>query len=136
MRSRRILKTIAAAGAVLSLVFLSNSFQVSAELKEVVIDGRDMWVSSSIYETSASVSTYAGIGQAKTSVDATYVYIDRRLGSPTENETGMRSSSNSGNMGSNVSFSAPSGYTSVRISASHTISCGTAYYSDSTAEDY
>lgn len=42
----------------------------------------------------------------------------------------------SGYMGSSVSFSAPAGYSSVRVSASHTISYGTTYFSDSTAEEY
>ncbi len=134
MRSRRILKTIVAAGTALSLVFLSGSFTASAETKYLVIEGSDMWVSTVVYQASASASTYAGLGQAKTSVDATYVYI--AVAGSHENETGIMSNSNSGYMGSNVSFSAPDYCRSVRISASHTISCGTAYYSDSTAADY
>lgn len=136
MRSRRILKTIVAAGAALSLVFLSGSFVASAGTKEIVIDGRNMWISTSISQTGATASTYSGLGQAQTTVDAVYVYIDRNPESENYNETGTMYRNGSGYMGSSVSFSAPAGYSSVRVSASHTISYGTTYFSDSTAEEY
>ncbi len=136
MRNRRILKTIVAVGTAFSLVFLSGSFMASAGTKEIVIDGRNMWISTSVSQTGATASTYSGLGQAKTTVDATYVCINRNPASEDYNKTKTMYRNGSGNMGSSVSFSAPAGYSSVRVSASHTISYDTTYYSDSTAEDY
>lgn len=133
---KKILKTTVALGLAVSLVFFSSPFKAFAGRKDIVIDGREMWIETSVSATSATASTYAGLEQAWTTVVATYVYIDRDPLSPTFNKTSTKSSLNFGYVGSSITFSAPKGCTSVKVSASHTISYDTIDFSDSTVDEY
>lgn len=131
-----MLKMITAVGLVLSLVFFSGSFAASAEIRRVTINGDDMSYGTSISKTSASAFTNSGVPYGICTTRATYVCINVDPNSPDENKTITDEKSANGPYNAYVGFSAPEGWRSVRISATHDIKLGSGSFSDRTSEDY